>query len=557
MFSRLAASVLPLRSKAVSTGRPFVTAAFHRYPIKEHTVYHARLFWTRNTPFHDPNPQAAEAQKLITALKAPTASHPDILAAADLARKAADEGSPRGKTLLGSLYREGFAVPKDLKKAEQLFLEAAEEGDPYAQCSLGSLKLTSLKPIAQHNDDSPSFNVALALDEKGETVAAQLEPADEAESDSDPEASSEVVSRQEKTKSKPGKELPAELVRRVRKERRKAGFTDAQAHEFEEYKNKEESKRRERVRVEAREWLERAIDQNHEAAMLILAQDIAGDEPNRAVELFERAAREFRTINAYFALGQIYERGMGSVQRDLRASFRNFSMGAQLGDPSAQLYMGHLYRSGSFVLSVDWNLARQYVEMAVEQKHPPALHYYGLMLRNGECGMKVDIDAFRNHIQQAADFGHAPALALLADMYYQGSDGYKVDYEKALNYFTEAGKRGEVEAMCSAAAMYFHGTGVEKNQHKAFEIYQDAAVKGSVNALRNISSMYFYGQGVPVNKKLSEYFMKVADEKEQKKKSEEKENDPSEFQSEPVPEQSGLPTRQRPIPSSEQRKETN
>lgn len=556
MFSRLAASVLPLRNKAVSAGRLAVTAAFRRYPVKERNVYHARLFWTRKTSFHDPNPEAAEAQKLITELKSPTASHPDILAAADLARKAANEGSPRGKTLLGSLYREGFAVPKDLKKAEQLFLEAAEDGDPYAQCSLGSLKLTSLKPTAPHNDDSPAFNVAFALDEKGETVAAQLEPADEVESDTDPEASAEVVSGHN-TKTKPGKESPAELVRKVRKERRKAGFTDAEAHEFEAYKDKEESKRRERVRLDAHEWLERAINQNHEAAMLILAQDIAAENPNRAVELLERAAREFRSINAYFALGQIYERGMGSVERDLRASFRNFSMGAQLGDPSAQMYMGHLYRSGSFVLDVDWELSRQYVEMAVEQKHPPALHYYGLMLRNGDCGMKVDIDGFRKNIEQAADLGHAPALALLADMYYHGSDGYKVDYEKALNYFTEAGKRGVVEAMCSAAAMYFHGTGVEKDQHKAFEIYQDAAVNGSINALRNISSMYFYGQGVPVNKKLSEHFMRVADEKEEKKKAEERENDRSEFQSEPVPEQTGFPTIQRPLPSSEQTKDVN
>lgn len=457
----------------------------HGFPNK-----HVSYIWTYRKGFQDKNKFAAQAEKLITNVANPTSSHPDILEVARLSQQAVAEGSPRGKTLLGSLYREGLVVQKDYQVAERLFLEASEAGDPIAQCSLGVLKLSMIKD--EENSDPDPVDFAVAVDDKGEMVASRVE------------LSGVDVS------------TPAQIVREVRKARRKAGFSDAEAREYEVHREEQELKRRSLQRKEAYEWLQRAIDQGNDTAMMALANDIVREDTPRAVELYERAAKDHRNVDAYYTLGQIYEQGIGTVPVDLQASFKNFSMGAQLGDSSAQFYMGHLYHHGSFVVGTDSNTARNYIEMAVSQGHPGATFYYSLMHRNGECGLPENMEEFRRYLQQAADAGHGPALMCLGDMYYHGSDGVKKDYAQALENFTTAGMHGELDALCSAAAMHFHGTGTKKDRHKAFMLYQEAAVGGNVTALRNISSMYFYGHGVPVNKKLSAHFMEVADETEQR-----------------------------------------
>lgn len=485
----------------------------------------ARAFWGSRDPaaFSDPNRDAAKAERLITSLTNPTATHPDILAAAELAERAVrDASSPRAKTLLASLHREGFGVDKDLARAEQLFLEASEAGDPIAQCSLGVMQLASLKPSSNEGAGASTENldVAVAVNEKGEYVGARINnnpETDQGDTDADTDADKSAESDAQQK----GSDVPAQLVRKVRKERRAAGFSDHQAREFEDYKERKAEEQADDARRSAHTWLQRAIDQGNDTAMVALANDILHSDAARAAQLFERAAKDHRNIIAYYTLGQLYERGLPGVPTDLSASFRCFSMAAQLGDPAAQLYMGSLYHRGSFVVDTDPALALRYVEMAAEQRHSAALHYLALMHRNGECGLTADETKFRDLIFQAAKSGeYAPALYTLADMYYGGSDGVDVDYVKAIDLYTRAGKAGENEALCSAAAMHFHGTGVPKDERKAFELYQDAAVKGSVNALRNIASMHFYGHGVPTNKKISKHFMKVADEMEKEKKKE-------------------------------------
>lgn len=486
-----------LRS-AIALGSDLKAVHGHRRKQYDTYINSACLYWSFGQGFRDTNEHAKQAEKLITALHEPSTSHPDIVRAAELAQKAVSEGSSRGKTLLGSLYREGFGVKKDYETAERLFLEASEAGDPIAQCSLGVLKLQLLKE--EENPEIEPTDFAVAVDEEGKFVASRI-----------------GLSKADGTPVN-DKTTPAQLVRKVRKARRKAGFSDLDAQEYETYRQREEEKMRKMQRREAHAWLERSIEQGNDTAILALANDLIREDATRAVELYERAAKEHRNIDAYYNLGQIYERGVGDVPVDLKASFKNFSMGAQLGDASAQFYMGHLYHTGSFVTETDPNMARRYIEMAVNQGHPGAIYYYALMHRNGECGLEENFDEFRRYMHLSAQGGHGPALACLGDMYYHGSDGVETDYGKALEYFTRAGKNGESEALCSAAAMHFHGTGTKQDRLQAFNLYQDAAVKGSINALRNLSSMHFYGHGVPANKKLSEHFMRVADETERSQK---------------------------------------
>lgn len=483
-----------------STGWVAVTSAPGRSHLPSTLTHDAhRQFWSLNRGFRDPNPSAAESESIIRQLKEPKASDPVVVKATELAQQAVSEGSPRGKTLLGSLHREGLVVEKNLDAALSLFEQAAEAGDPIGQCSLGALKLTLLDEDEADANISPS-DLRVAVDERGEAKAAQF---DLVKSDGT---------------NVPDQATPAQLVRQVRKARRKAGFTDSQAHEYEQHRKTKEDEKKKTERCEAHKWLERAADQSNDEAMMILANDIVKDDPGRAIELYERAAKSARNTDAYYNLGHIYEYGLGDIPVDSKASLKNFSMAAQLGDASAQFYLSHLYRVGTFDIKANESAALHYIQMAVEQSHAGAVYYYALMHHNGDCGLAKDIDKFRLLTEQAAAAGHGPALACLGDMYYKGSDGVELDYERALDYFTRAGRAGESDALCSAAAMHFRGLGAKKDQHMAFQLYQEAALKDSVPALRNIASMYFYGEGVPCNKKIADHFMKVADDTEKRQR---------------------------------------
>lgn len=452
-------------------------------------------------PFSDANRQAAEAEALITSLPVPPSSPSDekaIQEAAKLAQVAADSGSPRGKTILASMHREGLGVRLDLPLSKLLFREAATAGDPVAQCSLGALLLSS--PESSREEVSES-ELVVAVDESG----AQRATVELRRSDGVAVADEEAPT-------------PAELVRRVRKARRKAGFTDDQARAFEEHEEQQRHEEASAVRIEALDWLQKAAEQGNDEAMVLLANQVLEEDPPRAEELYKSAVRASRSTDAYFNLGHLYTNGGKGVEKDARAAAMNFAMAAQLGDASAQFYLGHLYRIGSEHVDADEASARQYVELAADQGHPAATYYLALMHRNGEGGLEASTGAFRRFVTQAAELGHGLAHACLGEMYYKGTDGVAVDYARALSHFKKAGKLGEGEALCSAAAMIFRGLGCEEDHHEAFLLYQEAAQLGSATALRNLGAMYFQGEGVPLNKKVAEQFFKSADRLEEKRR---------------------------------------
>lgn len=64
--------------------------------------------------------------------------------ALELAQKSADMNCPRGKYMLGYLYKIGYCVPQNQQKAFDLFKEAADENDPIAQYNMGRYHLNGI-----------------------------------------------------------------------------------------------------------------------------------------------------------------------------------------------------------------------------------------------------------------------------------------------------------------------------------------------------------------------------------------------------------------------------
>lgn len=437
----------------------------------------------------------------MTSLKDPVSSHSEVREALSLLTRAVSENSPRAKTLLASMHREGIGVKQDYSAALRLFCDAAVAGDPIAQCSLGVLQLELIdKKEKEHFANSvKSTDFAVDVDDKGE-IRGRIEL--------------EMKDGQSVTDAP----KPADLVRRIRKARRKAGFTDEQSKEFEDFKEKERIRKLSEEKEIALSWLDKAISQGNDVAMNALACEVLEKDPKRAQELYELAIKTSRNTDAYFNLGQLLARGKEGVPQDQKGALKNFAMAAQLGDASAQYYLGHLYRVGSHEVNVDQASARQYIELAAEQGHPAALYYLALMHLNGEGGLEVSEGAFRRYAKIAAEAEHGPAHLFLGNMYYKGTEGAEIDYKKAFNHFLAAGRLGEGDGYCSAAAMYFHGIGVAEDHHEAFLLYQEAAQLGSTHALRSIGSMYYHGHGTPANKKIAEYFIHIADESEAEEK---------------------------------------
>lgn len=449
--------------------------------------------------FTDNNPLTVEAQKLVTNLDDEADPQASIQKALQLVTEAINQNSIRAKTILGSMHHAGIGAPLDFEKAVHLFGEAAEAGDPMAQCSLGVSLLESANAFYDYDERKAvtATDFVVDIDEKGNKRGL-------------------LDLKRENMEGNFDEPIPAELVRQVRKARRKAGFTDQESKQFEEFKDQESIREMEADKKIALEWLQKAIDQQNDDAMVAMANEKLRDDPKRAVELYEQAVKTSRHTDAYYNLGQIFTMGVEGIPADEKRALKNFSMAAQLGDASAQFYMGHLYLTGSQEVNVDQASGRQYIEMAAEQNHPAALYYLALMHRNGEGGLEASEGAFKRYVLQAAKADHGPAYACLADMHYKGTDGVKVNYEQAVEYFLAAGQLGDADAYCSAAAMHFHGFGTEEDHHQALMLYQQAAQLGSVQALRSIGSMYFHGHGIPANKTIAEHFFQNAEEVEAK-----------------------------------------
>ena len=63
----------------------------------------------------------------------------DLGKAAELFRKAADQGNADAQDNLGMLYENGRGVPKDLDKAAELYKKAADQGNQHAIVNLTRL----------------------------------------------------------------------------------------------------------------------------------------------------------------------------------------------------------------------------------------------------------------------------------------------------------------------------------------------------------------------------------------------------------------------------------
>jgi TPR repeat protein len=144
-----------------------------------------------------------------------------------------------------------------------------------------------------------------------------------------------------------------------------------------------------------------------------------------------------------------YEEGEAALRSgDYETAFREYSNGAQLGDPNAQAGLGFLYDQG----------------LGVAADHEKAVDWY----------------------RKAAEQGHVEAQAALGYFYAYGG-GVPRDYGKAAEWFRKAAERGSTLGQFGLGLLYFSGNGVPKDNVRAFAWLSLAVAQGDPTNSANVA----------------------------------------------------------------------
>lgn len=101
-------------------------------------------------------------------------------------------------------------------------------------------------------------------------------------------------------------------------------------------------------------------------------------------------------------------------------------------------------------------------------------------------------------LEKAAQLGLAKAQYNLADNYYNGYYGFDEDEEKAAQWYRKAAEQGLAEAQIDLADCYCEGTGVDRDLKQAFDWLSRAAGQGDPKAQYMLG--HFYLEGATVKK---------------------------------------------------------
>jgi TPR repeat protein len=153
---------------------------------------------------------------------------------------------------------------------------------------------------------------------------------------------------------------------------------------------------------------------------------------------------------AHYALGRIYERGLG-VRPDIGMALEHYSAAAVDGSADAQLALGRIAYEGGGVYP-DYERAAGWYRLAAAQGDPRGEVRLGLMLADGK-GLRRDAVAAAHHFAKAAAKNNADGLFYLGFAFLKG-DGVPLNYQGAAKYLAAAAGQGHAEAAYHLALLH-------------------------------------------------------------------------------------------------------
>jgi len=174
----------------------------------------------------------------------------------------------------------------------------------------------------------------------------------------------------------------------------------------------------------------------------LLDGDHVDPAPQRAIDLFRRAAEEHGNPNGDFLLGTCYLEGDGVVE-DSAIGIEHLRRAADHGHVGAQATLGDCFFYGNGVEKNTTDAVAWY-RRAAEFDNPAALFSLALCYEIGD-GVEKDAAVSLEYLERAADRGHADALYLLGVKCESGRSLPK-DLDRALECYEWSAELGNTDA---------------------------------------------------------------------------------------------------------------
>ncbi|MBR9651483.1 SEL1-like repeat protein [Thalassovita aquimarina] len=227
----------------------------------------------------------------------------------------------------------------------------------------------------------------------------------------------------------------------------------------------------------ARDWLEKAVEQNHAEAAVLLGRmylsakkNSTNYRPDRAAELFSNAAARGQSEAQYY-LALLYLQGVG-IEEDQKQAFNWFLAAAEGGHVQAQYELSKAFARGRGTKKNDEEAARWLAEAAAAG-HVEAQYFMSVALDTGN-GMERNRAAAADWLRRSAEGGLVAAQRALGKKYLIG-DYVKADAEEAVRWLTEAAKRGDTQAMFELGQAHLDGGTLPADPGRAWAWFQRAS----------------------------------------------------------------------------------
>ena len=226
---------------------------------------------------------------------------------------------------------------------------------------------------------------------------------------------------------------------------------------------------------------------NSEAQAAISLLYIEMEEYEEAM-LWARKAVQMEQPMAFFALGRIYDEGLG-VEVDHKEGLRWFEKAADKGDAIAQNVVGNIYLNADYVKN-DPKKAFKYYQMSAAQGHLDGMVNLGYCYQEG-IGTDMNIISAEEWLRKAAEGGSQAAIEILNQNPIYSDN--PLDNSNMADFVNteELVSRGDAA--------------LESNKYKdAYLYYKDARENGDVNAQVKINALIQLGMNHKQNQKYKE-----------------------------------------------------
>ena len=204
-----------------------------------------------------------------------------------------------------------------------------------------------------------------------------------------------------------------------------------------------------------------------------------------AIKWFRKAA-ELGSVEAQYALGYLYQEGLGVV-KDYTEAVKWFRKAAEQGNMKAQLGLGSCYKLGAGVEKNDEEAVKWY-RSAADQGNAQAQHNLGIHYLEG-LGIGQDKVEAAKWFRKAAEQGGAESQGSLGLCYYMGI-GVDQDYSEAVKWFRKAAEQGNTQAQYNLGFCYIKGYGVTQDKTEGLKWLRKAADQGDEDASNAIKAFY-------------------------------------------------------------------